>query len=131
MNKAQAIEKMEQGVKMTHNSFTPKEWITIKDGMIWTEDGYSIPGAQFWVDRLGTQFLEGWKPFDAIDSDNREKDQIKDHLIDSLKYSLKGVLNIVKDSQGVSGYHRNGRVAQWDEFDEIIEAEALIKRIEG
>lgn len=60
---------------------------------------------------------------------------VKDNTIvdktEELLKALKGVLNIVNDSQGVSGYHQNGRVAQWDEFDEIIEAEALIKRIEG
>lgn len=45
--------------------------------------------------------------------------------------ALKKVISIVNDSTGVNGYHTNGNDAEWDEFEEIIEIEALIKEIES
>jgi len=33
--------------------------------------------------------------------------------------ALKGMLAIVSDSSGVTGYHINGVVADWGEFDEV------------
>ena len=42
--------------------------------------------------------------------------------------ALIGVLNIMNDSEGVAGYHLNGDIAKWDEFDEIKQAEQAIKK---
>ena len=42
--------------------------------------------------------------------------------------ALIGVLNIMNDSEGVAGYHLNGDIAKWDEFDEIKQAEEAIKK---
>ncbi|MGD1502623.1 hypothetical protein ACP6H7_00630 [Vibrio harveyi] len=53
---------------------------------------------------------------------------IKNH--DRLKGALTGILNIVSDSDGVVGYHQNGDVATWDEFDEIKQATALLRGLE-
>jgi len=41
--------------------------------------------------------------------------------------ALKGMLDIVNLSHGVSGYHLNGDIAEWDEFPEISIAEQTIK----
>lgn len=44
--------------------------------------------------------------------------------------ALEGMLDIVGDSAGVAGYHRNGDVAEWDEFDEVGEAYETFKKLE-
>lgn len=50
---------------------------------------------------------------------------------DELRATLKGLLAIVEDSQGVSGYHRNGDIAEWDEFPEIEAARTAILNAKG
>lgn len=45
--------------------------------------------------------------------------------------ALESLLDITLDSQGVSGYHLNGDIAEWDEFECVGEAYELIRRIEG
>ncbi|WP_140296074.1 hypothetical protein, partial [Vibrio parahaemolyticus] len=45
--------------------------------------------------------------------------------LEQLKDALTGILNIVSDSDGVVGYHQNGDVAAWGEFEEIKAAEML------
>ncbi len=47
------------------------------------------------------------------------KNAVKDKRIRELEQVLQGFLAIVSDSQGVVGYHLNGAIAEWDEFDEI------------
>ena len=37
---------------------------------------------------------------------------------DELLAALQGMIDISNDSQGVVGYHPNGEVAEWDEFEE-------------
>ena len=37
---------------------------------------------------------------------------------DELLAALQGMIDIANDSQGVAGYHLNGEVADWDEFEE-------------
>ena len=39
----------------------------------------------------------------------------------SLRELIQGVDNIVHDSIGVAGYHNNGDIASWYEFEEIVE----------
>ena len=41
---------------------------------------------------------------------------------DCLLSALEGVLAIVNESLGVAGFHLNGAIAEWDEFEEISEA---------
>ena len=38
---------------------------------------------------------------------------------DELLAALQGMIDIASDSQGVAGYHLNGEVAEWDEFEEL------------
>ena len=45
--------------------------------------------------------------------------------------ALETLMGIVSDSHGVSGYHRNGDIAEWDEFDEINVAIAALAKAKG
>lgn len=40
--------------------------------------------------------------------------------------AVEGVFDIIRDSEGVAGYHMNGAVAVWDSFREILELEAAL-----
>ncbi|MEH6566205.1 MAG: hypothetical protein V7756_12825 [Halopseudomonas sp.] len=46
--------------------------------------------------------------------------------IAELESALNGVLEIVSKSTGVAGYHLNGDVALWDEFDDVSAADAAL-----
>lgn len=48
--------------------------------------------------------------------------------IAALEGALTGLLQITKESNGVVGYHLNGDVASWGEFEEVSNAEALLDR---
>lgn len=50
---------------------------------------------------------------------------------EQLYTALEGLLAITRDSQGVAGYHLNGVVAEWDEFEEVSAAEAAITAAEA
>lgn len=50
---------------------------------------------------------------------------------DELAKALRGMLNIMNDSHGVAGYHLNGNVADWGEFEEVDAASAALSRIKG
>ena len=57
-----------------------------------------------------------------------------EHLIAAapdLYEALLGILEIVSDSSGVSGFHLNGDVADWDYFDEINTATAALAKARG
>ena len=49
--------------------------------------------------------------------------------IAALKAALNALLAITQDSHGVAGYHRNGDVAEWDEFPEVEQARAVIAQV--
>lgn len=40
---------------------------------------------------------------------------------------LERLLLIINESAGVAGYHLNGAIAEWDEFEEITEASAALE----
>jgi hypothetical protein len=42
--------------------------------------------------------------------------------------AIQGLLSITSDSDGVSGYHLNGRTAYWDDFNEVSEAKQAIEK---
>lgn len=60
----------------------------------------------------------------VTDSDELAKLRIRE---DHLEAALTGLLEIVRDSQGVAGYHLNGEVAAWGEFEEVAYAESLVE----
>lgn len=39
--------------------------------------------------------------------------------------------SLISDSRGIAGYHKNGDVAEWDEFDEFSGISELRERIEN
>lgn len=53
--------------------------------------------------------------------------QKADPTIADARKVIEGLLAIRDDSQGVAGYHRNGDIADWGEFDEINAAEAFLE----
>ena len=56
------------------------------------------------------------------------------HLIaaaPALLEALVGMLSIINDSDGVSGYHLNGDIAVWGEFPEVDAARAAIAKATG
>lgn len=53
----------------------------------------------------------------------------KDALLRQALDALEGFTNITNDSQGVKGYHLNGDIAEWDEFDEVDAARNTIEAI--
>ena len=50
-------------------------------------------------------------------------------IIEMLANALSGLLDIVEDSAGVSGYHLNGVVAEWGEFNEVKEAYDILNSV--
>lgn len=45
--------------------------------------------------------------------------------------ALKGFIAVAEESAGVAGYHLNGDLAPWGEFEHVAEAEAAIAKAEG
>jgi hypothetical protein len=45
--------------------------------------------------------------------------------------ALEGLFAIINDSNGISGYHKNGDIAAWGEFEEVEKAEAALKAAKG
>lgn len=45
--------------------------------------------------------------------------------------ALVGLAAIAADSTGVAGYHLNGAIAEWDEFEEVAAAIAAIAKATG
>jgi hypothetical protein len=61
MSKDEAIEAMINGAKVTHQHFSPDEWITMEGNLtIITEEGYSCDSDEFWRYREGAGFDEDW-----------------------------------------------------------------------
>jgi hypothetical protein len=60
MVKAEAIEKMKAGVKITHNAFSSDEWIYQIGSTIISEEGYEFPEYLFWMDRTDPAWDDGY-----------------------------------------------------------------------
>ena len=63
MTKQEAIEQMEKGVKITHPYFQPDEWMTMKKGKIFLEDGVKCYPREFWVYRTEGDWNDGYSVF--------------------------------------------------------------------
>ena len=70
--------------------------------------------------------LDEEKAMDYINA-KEENAKLKADKAELLK-ALNGVMNIVAVSDGVDGYHCNGDVACWWDFDEIAEVSDLIQK---
>lgn len=64
MNRAEAKKAIEAGKKVTHEYFTPEEWVTYYGNHVYImEDGVTVHEALFWHDRQAECFEEGWEIF--------------------------------------------------------------------
>lgn len=56
MNREEARKQMQEGHKVTHKSFTTKEYLYIKNGVVYSEEGYDFSETfeQY-------RFDDGWK----------------------------------------------------------------------
>lgn len=75
MTKQEAIEQMENGVKITHDYFAYDEWMTIKNNRIITEDGYSHSKNEFWAYRTDERWDNGYSIFEEPESDSEDSDE--------------------------------------------------------
>ena len=65
MDKAEAIQQMKLGKKLTHRYFSDDEWVTIdKHGQILLEDGVTCSQYEFWNHRKQDWWNDGWSLFD-------------------------------------------------------------------
>lgn len=63
MNKAEAIEKMKAGEKLTHPYFSDDEWVTMVDGQMLLEDGVKCSVLEFWRWRTDSSWDNNWSIF--------------------------------------------------------------------
>lgn len=63
MNLAEAKELAQKGVKVTHEYFTPKEYLTMKGNIVVFEDGAEIYFDEWTKGK--DYLLEGWSEFKA------------------------------------------------------------------
>jgi hypothetical protein len=63
MNKAEAIQAMREGKKVTHRYFSQDEWMTMEGGQILLEDGVRCSQNQFWADRTSPEWEDGYSLF--------------------------------------------------------------------
>ncbi len=65
MSKEEAIKNMDAGYKLTHQYFTPDEWVKSNpSGDTYTfEDGCTISSEIFWRQRQSDYWLTGWELF--------------------------------------------------------------------
>lgn len=64
MTKEEAIELMKKGEKITHHYFDSKEWMTMRGNRIILEDGCSCWAHEFWSDRNGFGWSDGYSIFE-------------------------------------------------------------------
>lgn len=63
MTKAEAIQAMQDGKKVTHRHFFPGEWMTMRMGMMVLEDGVVCTLQEFWQWRTNPAWDDGYKLF--------------------------------------------------------------------
>ncbi len=60
MTKDQAIQAMQNGARVTHDYFSNREWMEIRLGNIFFEDGVSCTISDFFKDRSASGWNEGY-----------------------------------------------------------------------
>ncbi len=60
MTKDEAISAMREGKKVTHNYFAKEEWMTMQGNRVILEDGCSCWSYEFWADRNGFGWSDGY-----------------------------------------------------------------------
>lgn len=63
LTKGQALKALKEGYKVTHRYFTPEEYIYMKDGDIFTEEGYNAGDeyCEFWTSKNTVEWQTGWE----------------------------------------------------------------------
>lgn len=64
MTKDEAIEAMKRGQKVTHEYFCRGEWMTMEGFCIVFEDGVQCSEREFWYDRTGKGWEDGYRLFE-------------------------------------------------------------------
>ena len=67
------------------------------------------------------QRAEGLTPADKLNAITKQRDVLLE--------ALKGVLDVMNNSRGVAGWHKNGDIATWDEV--LPEVAAALEFVEG
>lgn len=67
MTKEEAIQAMKEGKKVTHPYFSKDEWLTMDGNKIYLEDGCSCWSYDFWVNRKGFGWDNGYSLYPVID----------------------------------------------------------------
>lgn len=112
MNKIEAIEKMKQGVKVTHKSFTNEEWMTMdRSGRIILEDGTRCLEYHFWKYRSDLSWLSGYDVF------CKEGERIYSQKDDNA-YQLEWMQGL--NNSGYAGINPNGNIVDRREFPKAV-----------
>ena len=70
MNKQEAISKMTEGKKVTHQYFDNDEYVRMRiygmpertdTSIYWLSDKHQVSASMFWFDRSGDHWNEGWE----------------------------------------------------------------------
>ncbi len=61
MTKAEAIQAMKSGEKVTHRFFSDSEFITMRGVMIIDENDYKLDPTEFWRYRKSEAFNTDWE----------------------------------------------------------------------
>lgn len=84
------------------------------------------------VERLKAELAETKAQRDTLDYQLSEVVQKADPELRAENKKLRGLLgdflDIVHNSHGVTGWHLNGNVAEWDEFETVAEARAALEK---
>lgn len=68
----------------------------------------------------------------AVSAADAVERQSHNDVATDMEEALENLLFIVNDSQGVIGFHLNGEVATWDEFEEeVSDAEQALAKARG
>lgn len=65
LSKQEAIKAMQEGKKVTHRYFTPEEYVYMKDGEMFFEDGVSCSSMEFWSLKTDTAWETDWVIFNS------------------------------------------------------------------
>ena len=76
MTKQEAITAMQSGKKVSHDYFGDNEWVTIKDGKIYSEDG--VEHHEFWDIRFQKYWDDNWSVFPEMPSQQEWDAEMKE-----------------------------------------------------
>ena len=118
---------------MTH---TPEKWYVGYDqeyDIDAGDDGRTIGYPTGRDEFNGTVFMvDGEDQIEIIAEhirDEKTAHQIK--AIPDMLEALESMLSIISESNGISGWHLNGNIATWGEFQAVIDIEEAIKKARG